>query len=85
MISMSLMSGCDYFKNKKDLVARVLERRAHGYLPIRGDKYKYNLNNTTTSNVAPKATKLYSPTYDMGFDPVLGHNVVYRKDTKKLC
>ena len=68
------------FKNMKGLDARVLERRAHGYLPIRGDKYKYNLNNTTNSNVAPKVTELYSPTYNMGFDPVLGHNVVYRKD-----
>ena len=67
------------FKNKKDLVARVLERRAHGYLPIRGDKYKYNVNSTSSSSI-PKVTETYSPTYNMGFDPVLGHNVVYRKD-----
>ena len=42
------------FKNKEGLDARVLERRAHGYLPIRGDKYKYDLHpevkTSTTSN-----------------------------------
>ena len=67
------------FKNKEGLDARVLERRAHGYLPIRGNKYKYNVNSTPSSSI-PKVTETYSPTYNMGFDPVLGHNVVYRKD-----
>ena len=67
------------FKNKKGLDARVLERRAHGYLPIRGDKYKYNLN-SIPNNSTSRVTETYSPTYNMGFDPVLGHNVVYRKD-----
>ena len=67
------------FKNKKGLDAIVLERRAHGYLPIRGNKYKYNVNSTPSSSI-PKVTETYSPTYNMGFDPVLGHNVVYRKD-----
>ena len=67
------------FKNNKGLDARVLERRAHGYLPIRGDKYKYNLN-SIPNNSTSRVTETYSPTYNMGFDPVLGHNVVYRKD-----
>ena len=67
------------FKNKKGLDDRVLERRAHGYLPIRGNKYKYNVNSTPSSSI-PKVTETYSPTYNMGFDPVLGHNVVYRKE-----
>ena len=67
------------FKNKEGLDARVLERRAHGYLPIRGDKYKYNLN-SIPNNSTSRVTETYSPTYNMGFDPVLGHNVVYRKD-----
>ena len=46
------------FKNKEGLDARVLERRAHGYLPIRGDKYEYNLNPINpTSNSTQKSIK----------------------------
>lgn len=59
----------------------MLEHRAKGYLPLRGDKYNYTVKATMPVErpLVAVTNEPYSPTYNMGVDPTTGHNVVYRK------
>jgi hypothetical protein len=56
----------------------MLEHRAKGYLPLRGDKYNYTVP-TVERHLVAVTNEPYNPTYNMGVDPTTGHNVVYRK------